>query len=168
MKTLKSDDKKLSIKSGDTESALKIMREAASWLIKKGEPMWELKDLTAEKILDGITANEVYVGYIENKPVTAMILQWHDKIFWPDIPKNKSGFIHKLCVSREFAGKGYAKAMLQFAENECKKREIHFLRLDCAGNREKLCKIYEDNSFKQIGRKMVGSYDTAFYVKEII
>jgi GNAT superfamily N-acetyltransferase len=161
-------EKKLTIKNGDTESAIKIMREAASWLINKGEPMWELKDLTAEKILGGITDNDIYVGWIGDKPVTAMILQWHDPFFWPDVPKNKSGFIHKLCVSREFSGKGYTKAMIKFAENECKKREIHFLRLDCAGDREKLCKIYEDNGFKQIGRKMVGPYDTAFYEKEII
>ena len=157
------------IKNTDINIALEIMREAALWLIDKNEPLWRLEDLTSEKIMKGISEENVYVGFEDNLPVAAMILQWHDPSFWEKIKPFESGFIHKICVRRKYAGKGYAKEMLAFAEAECKKRKIGFLRLDCAGDRPKLCDFYESLGFKQVQRRLVGpnAYDLAFYEKKL-
>ena len=155
--------------NSDIETALGIMREAAQWLIGKGERLWRLEDLTSEKIMDGISEENVYVGFEDNIPIAAMILQWHDPFFWENIKPFESGFIHKLCVRRKHAGKGYAKEMVAFAEAECKKKKIDCLRLDCAGNRPKLCGFYESLGFKQVERRLVGpnAYDLAFYEKKL-
>lgn len=53
--------------------------------------------------------------------------------------------------------------MIEFATDECRRRNVDFLRLDCAGDRKKLCSFYEKIGFKQVRRKMMGSFDVAFY-----
>ena len=143
------------------------MREAAKWLIDKGQTLWEIDSLTKEDLLKNISAENIYTYWENEKPAAAMILQWYDPIFWSEIKPNESGFIHKLCVSREYAGKGVSGKMIKFAEKECKNKGIKKLRLDCAGDRIKLCDLYESSGFKQISRKMVGNYDVAFYEKDI-
>ena len=157
----------MEIKNTQVETAIEIMQEAAKWLIQIDKPLWRLDDLTADKLLKEISREDFYVGWENDQSIAAMILQWQDPLFWKDVKPFESGFIHKLSVRRAFAGKGFSKEMIIFAESECIKRNIHFLRLDCAGDRPKLCGFYESLGFKQVQRKMVGKFDVAFYEKRI-
>jgi len=156
------------VKNGDVEAAILIMKEVAKWLIIKGEPIWEITNLTKEKLLGtNLSENNFYTAWEYGKPIAAMILQWYDPEFWPNIGPFESGFIHKLCVSREYAGKGISTEMIFFAELECKNKDIKKLRLDCDANRHKLCSFYENYGFKEIDRRKIGIYNIAFYEKNI-
>lgn len=157
----------MKIKKGQINDAILIMKEAAQWLIDINEPLWEIDDFDKKKITNGLTEENFVVGYINDGPAAAMILQWEDKFFWPNINKNQSGFIHKLSVKRKFAGQDLAKKLINYAEKECKNKNINYLRLDCAGDRPKLCSFYEKNGFYKVDRRMVGIYDVAFYEKKI-
>ena len=152
----------LTVKQKDMEPAFRIMKEAAQWLISKGMPLWKPEDFTRERLLKDISENDIYTAYLSNRPVASMILQWKDPSFWPNA-KADSGFIHKLSVIREYAGKGIAQEFINWAKGEVKNRNRTFLRLDCAGDRPTLCKIYEDIGFSKVDRKMVGQFDVAFY-----
>lgn len=143
------------------DEAISIMREAAQWLIETGKPLWAIENLTKDKLVKG--QEDFLVGWIGNESAASMILQWHDSFFWPNAKENESGFIHKLSVRRKFAGSGISEKMIKFAIDECKKRKISYLRLDCAGDREKLCSYYERIGFKQVAHKMIGKYDVALY-----
>ncbi len=46
---------------------------------------------------------------------------------------------------------------------DASEQERTSLRLDCAADRPKLCRFYEDYGFRRVGRRMVGWYDAAFY-----
>ena len=97
----------MEIRKGDIESSILLMNEVAKWLIDKGEPLWETNDLRKEILLkDNLTEDNFYVGWKYGKPIASMILQWHDPKLWPNIKPFESGFIHKLCVSRDYASKG--------------------------------------------------------------
>jgi GNAT superfamily N-acetyltransferase len=158
----------MNIKNGDVESAILVMNEAAKWLIDQGQILWEIENLTKDKLLDNnITADNFYTCWENKKPIAAMILQWYEPVLWSEVKPFESGFIKKLCVSRGYAGKGISGKMIMFAENECKNRSINILRLDCAGDRPKLCKIYETLGFNKIKREIIGKYDIAFYEKRI-
>jgi GNAT superfamily N-acetyltransferase len=157
------DISRISFSVGDIEEAISIMKEAAGWLIEEGKPLWKLEDLTTEKLLKDNKNNEFYVMKIGNIGAAAMILKWEDKSFWPDIKRGESGFIHKLSIRREYAGTGISAKMIEHAIDECKKRTIPFLRLDCAADRGKLCRFYEDFGFRQTDRRMVGTFEVAFY-----
>ncbi len=114
----------MEIKNCDIKNASSIMQEAAKWLIEKGMPLWKIEDLSEEALSNYEKLENIYVGFVNNEPVTAMILKWYDPVFWPDIKENDSGFIHKLSIKRKYAGQGYSKKMIQFAESECKRRGI--------------------------------------------
>ena len=89
----------LEIRAGDAELAIKVMREVAQWCIYVGKPLWALEELTPEKLLsDALSSPNFLAAWFDDRPAAAMILQWHDPAFWPDVRENESGFIHKLCV----------------------------------------------------------------------
>jgi ribosomal protein S18 acetylase RimI-like enzyme len=152
----------MKITQGNVSEALDIMREAAVWLIETGRPLWRLEDITEQKILAGITKDDIYIGWVGDESAIAMILQWSDPFFWPQA-KNDSGFIHKLAVRRRFSGTNIARQMVEWARGETQQRGKEYLRLDCAADRPKLCAFYENLGFRQVERRMVGAFDMAFY-----
>ena len=152
----------MKITQGDTSLAIEIMREAAAWLIEMGKPLWRLEDLTEQKILAGISKDDVYVGWVAGEAAAAMILQWSDLFFWPQA-KDDSGFIHKLVVRRRFADMDVSRQMVAWAKQEVQRRGREYLRLDCAADRPKLCSFYESLGFQLVDRRMVGVFDEAFY-----
>ena len=57
--------------------------------------------------------------------------------------------------------------MILFAELECKNKGINILRMDCAGDRPKLCNFYETNGFIKIDRQRIGIYDITYFEKSL-
>jgi hypothetical protein len=66
-------------------------------------------------------------------------------------------------VRRRFAGTGAVEQLIAWAREEAMLRGRRYLRLDCAGDRPKLCSIYEHMGFQQVDRRMLGVFDVAFY-----
>jgi GNAT superfamily N-acetyltransferase len=152
----------ITVNQSDTTNALVILREISEWLIEKNMPLWNPDDFINGKFVRSIGDGNLCTAYIGTEPVAAMVLQWSDPAFWPNSIGN-SGFIHKLAVKREFAGKGISRQFIDWAKDEVRSRNRSFLRLDCAADRPKLCNIYEELGFLRIERRMVGIYDIAFY-----
>jgi len=113
---------KMKITQGNVPVALDIMREAASWLTETGPPLWRMEDITEHRILDGITSDDVYVGWVADESAAAMILQWNDTLFWPSA-KDDSGFIHKLAVRRRFAGANVSRQLIEWAKRKSAARK---------------------------------------------
>lgn len=151
------------VKTGDVNGAIEIIKEVAQWCIDNKIPMWRMENLTKDILTKGVADNNFCIGQIGNDDATSMILQWCDPIFWPQAPENESGYIHKLCVRRSYAGMKLSEKMVEYAIGECKRRGIRFLRLDTYWGSNKLCQLYENIGFKKINRKEIGSIDYAIY-----
>jgi GNAT superfamily N-acetyltransferase len=130
----------------NVEESLSIMREAAQWLINKGCPLWNLDDLTSEKMKN---EDDEYIVMWDKKgqSIATLLLNFEDRLFWSDIPPNTSGFIHKVSIRREYAGKGLAKHIIDYAIQECKQKGIESIRLDCDSERRNLCDFYTSIGF---------------------
>jgi len=155
------------IYEGEVDNAICIMREVAKWCEVTGKNMWKVDDLTKVKLMKDLSKENFYVGKIGNIVTSSMILQWHDQLFWPEAKHNVSGYIHKLCVKREYSGIGLSKLMIAHAIEECKKKGIYTLRLDTGWNRQKLCAFYESLGFIKVGRKTIAERDYALYEMKI-
>lgn len=151
--------------TGDVDEAISIMQEAAKWLIDTGKPMWRLEDICRGRINN--PAEEFIVLWGNGIGVAAMMLSFFDPFFWPNVEKSSSGFIHKLSIRREFAGKGYAEKLIEYAKVVCRDKGIKALRLDCDSHRDGLCKFYEKAGFKLVEIKRIGTFDCAMYEMEI-
>lgn len=152
------------IRAGETDLAISVMREVAQWCIDAGLPMWALNELTREALLRHPPAEADFrVAYVDGEPAAAMILQWRDPKFWPEVPEGESGFIHKLCVRRAFAGRGMSARMVDAAVAECRQRGATCLRLDTDNGRPRLCRLYEAMGFRKVGRVRRDGRDYALY-----
>lgn len=150
----------------NTDLAISIMKEAAKWLVDIGKPLWRIEDISAEKISN--KPEEYIVMKVNGVGAAAMILSFQDAFFWPDIAKGESGFIHKLSIRRDFAGKGYSEKIIEYAKQLCMEKGIHCLRLDCDPNRQRLCDFYEKVGFvlkevKKFKLNTIGEIDCVMY-----
>ncbi|MEM6597847.1 MAG: GNAT family N-acetyltransferase [Cyanobacteria bacterium P01_C01_bin.69] len=118
-----------SIQLGARADALSVIRQAATHLIEQKKSLWELDCLTMKQVFHACQDQNVVVGYIKGSPVTAMVLTYYDPLFWPNVPPNQAGFIHKLSVVPNYQGKGIADQMVNFAKNEIKNKGLLWLRL---------------------------------------
>lgn len=141
------------VSRGDVETAINIMKEVTAWGRSVGLNVWNDEHLTKEKLLVGVGVNEdnFYIGKVLDENASCMILQWNDALFWPRAKENEAGYIHKLCVRRDYAGNGLSEKMVEFAIDECRKRNIGLLRLDTGWNKIKLRYLYESLGFELVG-----------------
>ena len=136
------------VAKGEVENAINIMIEVASWGRSVGLTVWKDEALTMEKLLRHAIQDEFCVGQVSGNNSCCMILQWEDTFFWPNAKKNEAGYVHKLCVRREYAGQGFSRKLVEFAIKECKKRNINYLRLDTGWSNTNLCTLYKSLGFE--------------------
>jgi ribosomal protein S18 acetylase RimI-like enzyme len=154
---------------GDIQTAINIMKEVTKWGRSVGLKVWNDSQLTREKLLMDIGEENFYIGKVSDDNACCMILQWNDTQFWPNTKENEAGYIHKLCVRREYSGEGLSKKMVEFAVQECRKRNVGYLRLDTGWNKKKLCNLYESLGFELVGKVELGDRgEFALFEKKIL
>ena len=126
-----------------------LIREAADWLTAKGEPLWGPNETSYEELVRVTKAGELVTGRVAGRLAACMYLHGEDALFWPEAKPGEAFYVHRLAVARAYAGRGFARAMLDWAENETSAQGRIFLRLDCEP-REKLLGLYQSAGFARV------------------
>jgi GNAT superfamily N-acetyltransferase len=126
-----------------------LIREAADWLMAKGEPLWGPNETSYEELARVARAGELVTGRVNGELAACMYLHNEDPLFWPHVAPDEAFYVHRLAVARKHAGRGYAQAMLQWAEGEVRATGRLYLRLDCEP-RAKLLALYRGAGFTPI------------------
>ncbi|HXJ03164.1 MAG TPA: GNAT family N-acetyltransferase [Micropepsaceae bacterium] len=126
-----------------------LIREAADWLIAKGEPLWGPNETSYDELVRVARAGELVIGRVAADLAACMYLHHEDRLFWPQDLPGEAFYVHRLAVARKFAGRGYARMMLDWAETETRAKGRNYLRLDCEP-RPKLLSLYRDAGFTRI------------------
>ena len=137
---------------GEVEKSIDVMKEVAGWGRSVGLNVWKDEYLTREKLMSNADEDEFCLGQVNGDDACCMILQWSDTFFWPKAKENEAGYLHKLCVRRQYSGLGLSKKMVEFAVEECKKRNVPYLRLDTGWNNKKLCSLYKSLGFEIVDK----------------
>ncbi|WP_077923953.1 GNAT family N-acetyltransferase [Spirosoma sp. 209] len=147
---------------------LAILHEVGQWIIDTGQEMWQLDTLTIDNLVDEYTRDNCYVLYVDQTPAATFILQWKDPLYYPDVPDNTAGFIHKLAIRRQFAGQDLFTAILDFCRSECLSRNIYEIQLETDATRPALLRFYERHGFQPTYQKRIHefgqSFDCQYYV----
>lgn len=138
---------------GDVQSAVGVMLEAARWLETRGIPLWTREEII--KLPETCPADAFLTLYQDSRPAAAALLRDCDPLFWPQVPPGSSGFLHKLCVHRAYAGGGLALRMIEYAARLCNNAGKTHLRLDCDASRGKLKDLYQSAGFTCLGDRTV-------------
>jgi len=123
--------------------------------------MWSLEAFTPEKIRKEVF--EFYVASYREAIAGVLKFQLEDAVLWPDLPSGDSAFVDRLAVRREFAGYGLPKELLDFAVRKAASLGKKYLRLDCAADRPKLRRVYEECGFRYHSNLYVPPFHVARY-----
>jgi N-acetylglutamate synthase and related acetyltransferases len=145
-----------------------VLIEAAEWLNLYGNPMWKVRDLTAEELLKKYSLNEMKLCYDDGKLIGVYVLQWHDPLFWPEMGCNDSGYLHKLAVRSEYKGRKYGNKLIQSAELICRENNKRWLRLNCGTLRPRLRNFYGNAGFEMVDRVFIDNRDQIRYQKKLV
>jgi ribosomal protein S18 acetylase RimI-like enzyme len=151
----------------DFSRVLAILEDAAAWLASRGIDQWRPGGFDHHELLQSIDRRELHLARIDGRDVGTITLQWADPLFWPPEGHDQAGYVHKLAVRREAAGRGLGRYLLEWAAARSAERGKRFLRLDCQGTNPGLCGYYEKLGFTRRGRKRVRSWHVALYERAI-
>ena len=146
-----------------------ILLDSVMWMKKNNlQNQWNENSIKWNFLSKDYQINDFYIYYHNGMPVGCIAITDLDTKYWPEIPKGKSLYIHKLAVKRVGAGKGVSKELINFAKNLSLKNGIDTLRLDCNLQRNKLRMLYENEGFIYAGKKKSkDNCDMALYVWHI-
>lgn len=145
-----------------------VLIDSARLLDKENQTMWKIEDLSVKKLLEKYDIEDMKLCYEDGQIIGVFILQWYDPLFWPEVPINHSGIIHKLAVSIKFRKQRYGEEIIKLAEAMCKEKNIKSLRLNCGTSRKGLRNFYEKAGFKKQDRVFIDDRDQVKYVKELL
>ena len=141
-----------------------LMDTIHGWSDPVGKSCWREDQIKWACLSNDFLASDFHIAFLDGVPAACMAVVDHDPIFWPNIGKGSSLFIHKLAVKRFAAGNGISAELIAHAKAMCMDRGISALRLDCHGLIPKLHAVYERNGFVCVEGKIVyGTYSVAFY-----
>lgn len=141
---------------------LAILREVAHWLVDSQQVLWQPDTLTAENLINDYTRDNCYVMYADGVPAAAFILQWKSPLYFPDVPDNMAGFIHKLAIRRLFAGQNLFAPILTYCQQQCVAQGIPELQLETDADRPALMRFYERNGFTPTYQRTIHEFGQTF------
>lgn len=154
----------------DALLAMHLMHEVCVWMEKNGlvhSKWWEPKNMNRTFMLQQAEPKEFCVVLVNKKAAASFILQDTERNqSWEYVDKTHRQpalYMHWLTVSREFAGKGLPKIMVDFAKKEARKKKLRFVRLDADANQSKLMRIYSDLGFLLMAIEQDGKNKIAYF-----
>lgn len=140
-----------------------MLEEAAHWVDAMGVVMWEEGELVPTRVDAEVAAGQFFIADMDGEVAGALKFQLEDRLFWPDLEREDSAFIHRLVVRRRHQGLGVSTALMQWAASRAQQLGKRYLRLDCDANRPKLRALYERFGFRFHSFRQVGAYYVARY-----
>ncbi|MCO4851717.1 GNAT family N-acetyltransferase [Bacillus vallismortis] len=132
----------------DAESITGLLVRTAEWLRDRGSNQWSglLEGQDTHDIAGSIENGHVFV-FKKDEELAAVVMllpepsEW-DRTLWGDDGHETSIYLHRLAVSRRFAGQGLGGRILHWAETGIDYPEKTRIRLDCVADNDALHSFY--------------------------
>ena len=135
----------------DAAGVLSLLQAVATWLSTDGPgALWPASTFRLEEIEDQARHSHLVVATHGGQLVASAYATSTDRVFWPEASPGEALYVHKLVVSRAFAGHGISGHLLDWIAGEARRRGCRFVRLDCA-LRPKLLSVYARAGYSPVG-----------------
>lgn len=149
--------------ASDAATIQRMLEEASAWVDALGVVMWDEGELDPSRLECEVAAGQFFIADVDGKAAGAVKFQLDDQLFWPDLTRDDSAFLHRLVVRRQHGGTGVSTALMQWAVSHARELGRRWLRLDCDADRPKLRSLYEGFGFRFHSFRQVGPYYVARY-----
>jgi len=129
------------------ETVADILADAARWLAERGIALWQAAEINAERIREENNSGLYLLATVSGRPAGTIRYQQEDPRFWPDTDDDAAAYIHRLTVTREFAGGSVSAALLEATMQLARDKKHPFLRTACETSRAGLIAFYERHEF---------------------
>jgi len=139
----------------DLRDIKKLTEACAKSLQQQNIFQWNEHYPSLEKLQNDIEKQELYVFEKENRIIAIIVLTPNmDEVYRNINWLSKTGnnlYVHRLATHPEFWGKGYARKMMDFAEEFAKNKNFTSIRLDTFSKNIRNQKFYEARGYTKLG-----------------
>lgn len=146
---------------GDVETVAALYENVADWLLGQGLSQWPAH-ADRRSIHRRIQRGETYLALLEHVPVGAVTLQDEDEWVWGHTGE-AAWYIHGIAVRRDVSGRRLGRYLLRWAEVQARVAGMHFVRLDCWAENQRLRRYYQQAGFCERGTVEVQGWKGALY-----
>ena len=153
---------------------IKTLTEAcAKALQQQNIFQWNAHYPSLKKLQNDIEKQELYVFEAENTIISIIVLtskmdEVYRNIDWLSETDNNL-YVHRLATHPEFWGKGYARTMMEFAEEFAKNKNFISIRLDTFSKNIRNQKFYKARGYTKLGDVYFPQKnDQAFHCYELV
>ncbi|PKP36530.1 MAG: hypothetical protein CVT98_07655 [Bacteroidetes bacterium HGW-Bacteroidetes-15] len=123
---------------------LYIIRECAQQLKDKGVKSWHNTHVDYAEISEDIRNKYVFIIFLKKIPVGTITIK-------PDYNSKNISHLDRLAIFPHFQRRGFAKAMIDFAESQSRSLGYTALRGTIPVDDQSLCKLLEEKGFTNLG-----------------
>ncbi|WP_417199867.1 GNAT family N-acetyltransferase [Bizionia sp.] len=139
----------------DIDTILEITKACAIDMISKNIQQWNSKYPNRSAFENDVARNELYVLEEPKKIIGCLVLSTkmdaeYETIDWLT-PNSNNLYVHRVAIHPDYQGKGWARKLMNFAENMANKNEFTSIRLDTFSKNARNQKFYELRGYKKLG-----------------
>ncbi len=140
--------------SADLNRVTAIAKSCAQHMINQGIFQWN-EHYPSKKVFEkDLNRSELFVIEKENHVIGAIVIstlmdEEYKEVKWLT-PNENNRYIHRLCVDPTYQKNGFAKSLLDFAENKCKDQNVTSIRLDTFSQNPRNLKFYRNRDYIQL------------------
>lgn len=140
----------------EVEQLTELAQSCGAHLRSLGIEQWTADYPNKEILSEDISREELYV-LEDNNSIQAMIVlnenadPEYDAVNWLTNETSKNLYVHRLATSPESQGKGFARKLMDFAENFARENNYDSIRLDTFSQNQRNQKFYENRSYTNLG-----------------
>jgi GNAT superfamily N-acetyltransferase len=151
----------------ELDLVLALLESVSRWEEEIGLPHPWPRPFPRGRLREAAGRGEVYsIEDDEGAMLGTLTLQWEDRPFWGPRPPD-AGYVHRLAVRREHAGRAIGRRALAWAEARTRENGRPFLRLDCLVESTRLRRYYEEAGFVPVGEVEVGGLPCRLFEKRL-
>lgn len=134
-----------------------LIEEASWWLRGKNTDQWSTpwpdRRRRDERIREGIAAGHTWIVWDGARPAATVTLSPRPDVdIWGSLPGVPALYLHRLVVSRAYAGVNLGGVMIDWAaQRELRHREVRWVRVDVWRTNTALHAYYERRGFRRCG-----------------
>jgi GNAT superfamily N-acetyltransferase len=129
----------------DIEQIFRLFELSIDYQERNGYPVW--RDYPKDAIKKDIATGNHYKIVINSKIAMAFSVCYTDKIIWRELEDGKSVYLHRIVVNPEFKGQKLFGAILEWAIDHSKQKELNNIRMDTWAENPNIINYYKEFGF---------------------
>ena len=153
---------------GDLETIMRFYADASAFQQSKGTVTWpKFPPTLVEKELE---AGLQWKGLLDGEIACVWAVAFQDPLIWGERDADPSIYLHRIATSPAHRGQGLVGRIVAWAEQLCREKDLHFIRLDTVGNNQGLIRHYTRHGFAFLGSEALPNVTglPSHYSKDVV